>query len=92
MSEHPAVQRIVEWLTRGTPPDQTAVLVIAPTSQYMRRSGDDRHDAVIKREILNEIVKTRYVLGVFDDRERVVDGWLTAGLKVFDVGGNVATF
>ena len=59
---------------------------------YMRRSGDDRHDAVIKREILNEIVKTRYVLGVFDDRERVVDGWLTAGLKVFDVGGNVATF
>ena len=59
---------------------------------YMRRSGDDRHDAVIKREILDEIVKTRYVLGVFDDRERVVDGWLTAGLKVFDVGGGVAKF
>ena len=59
---------------------------------YMRRSGDDRHDAVIKREILDEIVKTRYVLGVFDDRLRVLSMWQASGIFTFNVNQTGADF
>ena len=59
---------------------------------YMRRSGDDRHDAVIKREILDEIVKTRYVLGVFDDRLRVLSMWRASGIFTFNVNQTGADF
>lgn len=48
---------------------------------FMRKSGDKRNDAVIKREIWEEHIKDKFnVLGVFDDRDRVVKMWRDVGL------------
>ena len=52
---------------------------------YMRPAGDKREDSIIKREILEKIVKEYYVVCVFDDRNRVVEMWRDAGLKCLQV-------
>ncbi|CRY79360.1 hypothetical protein SAMN05421776_11740 [Nocardia farcinica] len=52
----------------------------------MRKAGDTRDDAVVKLEIFNEHIRDRYtVLGVFDDRDRVVSMWRRLNLKCFQV-------
>ena len=54
---------------------------------YTRSLNDNRPDAQVKYEILQQIAhEGYYVCGVFDDREQVVDMWRTAGIKTFDVG------
>ena len=51
---------------------------------YMREVGDRRNDAIIKEELYNNHIKGRYnVLGVWDDRLRVVDMWHRLGLFIF---------
>lgn len=53
---------------------------------HMRRFGDDRQDAVVKREIFEREVRDRFrVVGVFDDRMQVVRMWRALGLTVFQV-------
>jgi len=54
---------------------------------HMREAGDSRKDAVIKAEIFDREIRNRYnVLGVFDDRQQVVDFWRRSlGLTVFQV-------
>lgn len=53
---------------------------------FMRAVGDHRDDCIIKGEIYNKYIKGKYnVLGVFDDRNRVVDFWRGEGLTVFQV-------
>ena len=49
-------------------------------------------DAWVKYQIAKEIARTHNVVGVFDDRERVIDMWRAAGIKTFDVGQGVAKF
>ena len=49
-------------------------------------------DAWVKYQIAKEIARTRNIVGVFDDRERVVDMWRAAGIKTFDVGQGIAKF
>lgn len=52
---------------------------------HIRPEGNRESDAVVKRRILED-VSTRYnVVGVFDDRDRVVDMWREAGLTCFQV-------
>lgn len=52
----------------------------------MRPSGDLRKDSVVKNELFREHVEPNYnVLGVFDDRQQVVDMWRQIGLKCFQV-------
>jgi len=53
---------------------------------YMRKSGDYRCDSIVKREILDEIIKDfgRKPDMVFDDRPRVVKMWRAEGIWVFD--------
>lgn len=52
----------------------------------MRKSGDIRNDAIIKREIYENEIKPYYnVLAVFDDRNRVVDMWRSLGLDCLQV-------
>lgn len=53
---------------------------------FMRADGDDRNDAIIKREFLDDIVKKYYVRAVFDDRDRVVRMWRDVGLTCLQVG------
>lgn len=53
---------------------------------YMRKYKDHRDDAIVKGEIADEIEKTHKIIGVFDDRQRVVNMWIQRGIWVFDVG------
>jgi uncharacterized HAD superfamily protein len=53
---------------------------------YMRAAGDKRKDYVIKRELYNQHIFTKYnVLFVLDDRNQVVDMWRDNGLKCLQV-------
>lgn len=53
---------------------------------HMRKTGDTRRDAVVKREIFENEIRHRWrVVAVFDDRNQVVRMWRELGLTVFQV-------
>lgn len=53
---------------------------------HMRAAGDKRRDSTVKLELFNEHVRGKYnVLGVFDDRNQVVQMWRDLGLKTYQV-------
>jgi hypothetical protein len=58
---------------------------------YMRKAGDYRVDAVVKAELLEELMQEWRVpelfeiAGVFEDRQQVVDMYRAKGLRVFQV-------
>lgn len=53
---------------------------------FMREAGDNRPDQVVKQEIFDREIRERYnVVGVFDDRNKVVAMWRSLGLQVFQV-------
>jgi len=56
---------------------------------YMRTTGDRRPDTIVKRELFDTHIRPRnlYIMGVFDDRNRVVfNTWRgQLGLTVFHV-------
>ncbi|MGI5244931.1 AAA family ATPase [Dactylosporangium sp. CA-139066] len=53
---------------------------------FMRVTGDQRRDSVVKAEIFEKEIRSRYhVVGVFDDRQQVVRMWRSLGLTVFQV-------
>lgn len=57
-----------------------------PYSLLMRKTGDQRKDAIIKREIFDANIRDKYnVLFVLDDRNQVVEGWRDIGLTCFQV-------
>lgn len=55
----------------------------------MRRAGDHRPDNIVKEEILNQLFPTAEdkatILGVFEDRPRVVEMYRNNGLTVFQL-------
>lgn len=62
------------WIANGVPFDEF----------YMRPSGDKRKDDIIKDELYEKHIAGRYnVMGVLDDRDRVVAMWRAKGLTVF---------
>jgi len=53
---------------------------------WMRKIGDNRKDAIIKREIYDEHIAGRFhILFVLDDREQMVEMWRLIGLTCFQV-------
>jgi predicted kinase len=53
---------------------------------YMRPEGDMRKDTIVKQEMYENHIKGKYnVLGIFDDRNQVVEMWRNLGLPVFQV-------
>ena len=53
---------------------------------YMRKEWDTRNDAIVKKEIYEKHVKKNYnVIGVFDDRDRVVKMWREIWLPCYQV-------
>lgn len=59
-------------------------------SVYFRKAGDFRPDNIVKKEIYEQHIKPNYeVVGVFDDRPKVLEAWWELGLFVFDVGPHV---
>lgn len=66
-----------EWLAEHVPPY---------AGLYMRASGDNRKDFIVKAELFDQHVRDQWnVLAVFDDRKQVVDMWRSIGLPVFQV-------
>jgi predicted kinase len=56
------------------------------TALFMRATGDQRRDSIVKQEIFDKEIRSRYhVVGVFDDRQQVVRMWRALGLTVFQV-------
>lgn len=53
---------------------------------YMRKTGDQRKDCIVKEEIFNNHIKGNwYILFVLDDRMQVVSKWREIGLTCFQV-------
>lgn len=53
---------------------------------FMRQTGDNRKDSIVKEEIFNSHIKNNYnILCVLDDRQQVVDKWRELGLTCFQV-------
>lgn len=54
---------------------------------HMRKAGDMRKDSVVKMEIFDQHIRLQRVrvVGVFDDRNQVVEMWRTLGLTVYQV-------
>lgn len=59
----------------------------APERFRMRRNGDHRPDHELKYEWLSEVEPPEYkrIVGVFEDRSRVVQMWRDAGITCFQV-------
>lgn len=54
---------------------------------YMRPEGDTRNDAIVKHDLYYEHIHDAWrVVGVFDDRARVLRMWRQIGLTTFAVG------
>jgi len=52
----------------------------------MREHGDNRKDAIVKRELFDGFVRDRYdIKYVIDDRNQVVEMWRSIGLTVLQV-------
>ena len=66
---------------------------ISYNALYMRKYKDHRDDVIVKGEIADEIEKEYNILGVFDDRQKVIKNtWLSRGIFVFDVGQGKGDF
>lgn len=59
---------------------------------FMRPVNDHRPDDEVKSELADEMEKTYKIVGVFDDRKKVVDMWIKRGLFVFDVAQGQGNF
>ena len=74
-------------ISRGETEAWLALYVDVPyEALFMRPEGDNRKDAVVKREIFETEIEHRWrIAGVFDDRRQVVHMWRELGLTVFQV-------
>tara|TARA_R110000868_G_scaffold75946_6_gene218825 strand:+ start:6468 stop:7397 length:930 start_codon:yes stop_codon:yes gene_type:complete len=60
---------------------------------FMRQTGDQRKDVVIKEEIFNSYIKDKYyIAGWFDDRLQIVKWLYKEGFPIFRVNDPEATF
>ena len=80
----------VEWLQRYGCMSGVSSLTAwfsAPERFRMRKAGDYRDDVVVKGEWLAEMEPPEFdrLIGVFDDRARVVQMWRDAGVACFQV-------
>lgn len=64
-----------EWLEKNG---------IEPDALLMRMSGDMRPDNEVKAEYAEVIEENFDILGVFEDRKKVIDMWISRGTYVFD--------
>jgi predicted kinase len=59
---------------------------VKPTGVFMRATGDQRKDSIIKQELFDRHILGKYnIKFVLDDRNQVVDMWRSLGLTVFQV-------
>lgn len=60
---------------------------------HMRKVGDRRKDAIVKKEIYDECIAPYYnVIAVFDDRDSVCDMWVKNNIFLFNVSQGKGDF
>ncbi|MEI6580820.1 MAG: AAA family ATPase [bacterium] len=70
-------EETTKWLTDNSIPF---------TEIFMRKAGDTRKDAIVKKEIFDNELKDRYnIWAVFDDRNQVVEMWRSLGITCLQV-------
>jgi len=72
-------EKTLDWLRAHKVPFLT---------MYMRKAGDHRSDDVVKAELLANLLEdwdNEPILGVFEDRQQVVDMYRAKGLRVYQV-------
>lgn len=72
-------QKTVDWLNEHRVPFHAL---------YMRKAGDHRQDDVVKAELFERMAQEwdlKNLLGVFEDRNQVVEMYRKRGLQVFQV-------
>ena len=56
---------------------------------YMRKAGDHRQDDIVKAELLDHLIAKdwddKQIVGVFEDRNQVVEMYRSKGYRVFQV-------
>ena len=74
------------WNVLGEEAPKTSIFPPS-SSLYMRKDGDDRPEADVKKDILDEIRAKGYsVLFVFEARDKVAKIWRDNGVKCFSLG------
>lgn len=64
-----------------------------PYELYMRKTGDQRKDSIVKEELFNTHIKGKYnCWAVFDDRLQVCQMWYKLGLNLFRIGNPDSNF
>ena len=59
--------------------------LVYPDQLIMRKSKDYRDDGIVKTEMLDLIQDNHTIVGVFDDRPKVIRAWRAKGLFTFNV-------
>lgn len=72
-----AREKTIEWCAKHD--------IVARGGLYLRPKGDNRKDFVVKEELWRSIARTYQIMGVFEDRQAVVDHGRRLGLTVFQV-------
>lgn len=58
----------------------------------LRKTGDNRDDCIVKKEMYDKFKDEFDIQGVFDDRPKVCRMWRELGLTVFQVGDPYVEF
>ena len=75
-----ATERFISKWVKGRNGD------VIPHELFMRPTGDQRKDNIVKRELFDTCVRGKYnVRFCLDDRDQVVEGWRAMGLTCFQV-------
>lgn len=61
----------------------------SPRMVLMRRAGDSRDDAIVKKEIYEKYLSNLNITTAIDDRPKIVRLWEELGVPVIDVGEGV---
>jgi predicted kinase len=85
IEQHVRVQVPVSWNEESGPGPSLTTKVI-DYKLFMRPTGDQRKDAIVKRELFDENIRGKFnVVFAYDDRNQVVDAWREMGLACFQV-------
>ncbi len=84
--EDSCFKKTQEWLSKYELDSQILIDKTIYSGLLMRKTGDNRKDCIIKREIFDEHIKDKfYVEYILDDRNQVVDMWRGIGLTCLQV-------
>lgn len=72
-------EKTIKWL-------EETVQISRSYDLYMRKTGDNRKDCKIKKELFDEHIKDKYYVDfILDDRDQIVEMWRDMGLTCLQV-------